>query len=69
MDFSEAAYELMGQFESSENEGHRLLALAALNAIGNRLTIERLARVAENDASPRVRSVAAAVLQAHAASL
>jgi hypothetical protein len=67
--FDEAANEIMGQFEMTDHVGERLLALAALNAIGESRTIDRLARIAEAEASPRVRTVTAAVLKAHAASL
>lgn len=68
VNFDEAAYEIMGLFEASENIEERLLALAALSAIGEGITMERLSVVAASERSERVRNVAAAVIQAHAAS-
>ncbi|MFT5143397.1 MAG: hypothetical protein ACI80V_002104 [Rhodothermales bacterium] len=69
VNFDDAAYEIMGRFETSEDIGERLMALAALNAIGEDGTLGRLARVASAEKSDRVRAVTAAVLSAHAASL
>jgi hypothetical protein len=65
VNFDEAAYEIMGRFEISEDVEERLLALAALSAIGEKMTIERLSVVAGSEKSARVRGVAAAVLHAH----
>lgn len=65
-DFSDAAYEIMARFETSTNVEERLLALAALNAIGDAVALDRLARIAGAEQSPRVRAVAAKVLQNHA---
>ncbi len=67
--FSEAAYDIMGQFETTEDVSERLLALAALNAIGETYTIKRLAEIASAETSPKVRSMTNAVLRAHFASL
>ncbi|MFT4603458.1 MAG: hypothetical protein ACI9W4_000172 [Rhodothermales bacterium] len=68
VNFDEAAYEIMGRFEGSEDVSERLLALAALSAIGEKMTIERLSVVAASAKSARVRGVAAAVIYAYNAS-
>ncbi len=65
VNFDEAAYEIMGLFEMSEDVDERLLALAALSAIGENMTMERLSVVAASERSARVRGVAAAVIHAH----
>ncbi|NNE70344.1 MAG: hypothetical protein HKN29_08260 [Rhodothermales bacterium] len=68
VNFDEAAYEIMGRFEASENVEERLLALAALSAIGEDITMERLSVVAMDLRSERVRNVAAAVILAYSTS-
>ena len=65
VNFEEAAFEIMGRFEESQDVQERLLALAALSAIGESMTIERLSVVAASEKSARVRGVAAAVIHGH----
>ncbi|MBO6574255.1 MAG: hypothetical protein JJ896_02470 [Rhodothermales bacterium] len=67
VNFDDAAFEIMGRFEASDSVEERLLALAALNAIGEEATISRLMEVADAESSERVRAVAAKVLLNHAA--
>lgn len=65
IDFSPAVPALLKIYETSENEGLRLMALASLDAIGNESALNRLAERVLAEKSERVRKQTLRVLTSH----
>ena len=65
VDFRPAVSELFKIYESNAKDGRRLLALAALQAIGEPYVLKRLAKQAQNEHSEKVYRQTLRVLAAH----
>ena len=62
VDLSVAVPKLIDIYETDDNEGSRILALTALNAIGDRSIMIYLSETVNSEPSPRVRALTLAAL-------
>ncbi len=62
---NDAAARLLGIYQHHDQEAFRIMALAALHAIGDESTMQKLQRIVEEEASDRVRHVTVAALHDH----
>lgn len=62
MDFARLTPELLNIYENDRNEASRTMAVMALRAIGNRPSMNRLARLVEDEPPGSLRSITMAVL-------
>lgn len=63
--FQDAVPELLSVYQSEPNPRRRILALSALNAIGDEAAMRTLAQLVQNEPSERIRRHTLYVLSAH----
>ena len=62
VDLTDLTPRLLDLYENDENEARRTMAIVALHAIGNDLSMRRLAELAENEPAGSIRNITMAVL-------
>lgn len=60
--FRKAAPKLLNMYQFSRDESHRVLAVAALNAVGDHASMQYLSQIVSRERHPLVRQVAIATL-------
>ena len=65
VDLREITPRLLDMYENDDNEARRTMAIVALHAIGDDISMQRLAELAENEPAGSIRNITMAVLADH----
>ena len=62
VDFTELTPKLLDMYANDTNQARRTMSIVALHAIGNEMSMRRLAELAENEPAGSIRNITMAVL-------